>query len=121
MQTVEALCLRETEKRMKMGELSCRSRTDFLLCLSSLRAERIVVSSIDFVTFCLQKYARITSREIVPAGRIFSHFLPSQRGPHHHRPLLSRAFLATGKVLLFVIGRVRFLVKPRCFANRLLA
>jgi hypothetical protein len=26
-----------------------------------------------------------------------------------------------GKVLLFVIGRVRFLVKPRCFATRLLA
>jgi hypothetical protein len=39
-----------------MGEQSCRSRTDFLLCLSSIRAESIVVSSVDFVTFCLQKY-----------------------------------------------------------------
>ena len=42
---------------MKIGEQSCRSRTDFLLYLSSLRAKRIVVSRVDFVTFCLQKYA----------------------------------------------------------------
>jgi hypothetical protein len=57
MQTSEAVCFCETEKRMKMGEQSCRSRTDFLLCLSSLRAWSIVVNSVDFVTFCLQKYA----------------------------------------------------------------
>ncbi len=42
---------------MKIGEQSCRSRTDFLLYLSSLRAKRIVVSRVDFVTFCLQKCA----------------------------------------------------------------
>jgi serine/threonine protein kinase len=40
--------------------------------------------------------------------------------PHYRRPLLSRAFLIAVKVLLFVIGRVRFLVKPRYFANCLL-
>ncbi len=39
------------------GDQNCRSRTDFLLYLSSFRAERIVVSRVDFVTFCLQKYA----------------------------------------------------------------
>ena len=35
-------------------------------------------------------------------------------GPHPRRPLLSCALLTTGKVLLFVLGRVRLLVKPPC-------
>jgi len=41
--------------------------------------------------------------------------------PHHPGKLLSHAFAVTRKIQLFVIGRVRFLVKPRCFAIRLLA
>jgi hypothetical protein len=53
----KVLCLYETEKGMKVGEQSSRSRTDFLESLFSLRAEYIVVSSIHFVTFCLQKCA----------------------------------------------------------------
>ena len=57
MQTVVAACVCAMEKRIKIGEQSCRSRTDFLLYLSSFRAERIVVSRVVFVTFCLQKYA----------------------------------------------------------------
>jgi|GEM_PF-4828008 len=55
--TVDEANFCETEKRMKVGVQSCRSRTDFLLSLFSFRAECIVVSSIDFVTFCLQKCA----------------------------------------------------------------
>jgi hypothetical protein len=42
---------------MKVGDQCCRNRTDFLVSLFYLRAERIVVSSVDYVTFCLQKYA----------------------------------------------------------------
>ena len=57
MQNVEAAYFCETEKRMKMGEQSYKSRTDFLVSLFSFRTERIVVSSVDFVTFCLQKCA----------------------------------------------------------------
>ncbi len=40
---------------------------------------------------------RITSREIVPAGRIFPLFSPRMGGPEHRSPLLSCAFLTTGK------------------------
>ena len=57
MQTVEAAYFCETEKRMKMGWQSCKSRTNFLVPLFSFRAECRVVSSVDFVTFCLQKCA----------------------------------------------------------------
>jgi hypothetical protein len=42
---------------MKVGKQSCRSRNDFLVSLFSLRAECIVMSRVDFVTFYLQKYA----------------------------------------------------------------
>jgi hypothetical protein len=76
-----------------------RVRTNFPLCLFSFRAECIVVGRVDFVTFCLQKYARIPSREIVPTGRIFPHFLPSHR---RSPPSLSVAFVrisGNGKVL----------------------
>ncbi|HEX6478962.1 MAG TPA: hypothetical protein VF043_08955 [Ktedonobacteraceae bacterium] len=45
-------------------------------------------------------------------GSDFPPFSPCIGDPNHRFPLLSRAFLATGKVLLFVVGRVRFLVKP---------
>ena len=56
-----------------------------------------------------------------PRVGFFPMFFPRLGDPHHRRPLLSRAFLATGKVLLFVIGRVRLFMEPRCVATRLLA
>ena len=40
-----------------MGWQSCKSRTNFLMPLFSFRAACRVVSRVDFVTFCLQKYA----------------------------------------------------------------
>jgi hypothetical protein len=40
---------------------------------------------------------RNPSREIVPAGRISPLFSPRIGSPHHRCPLLSYAFLATGK------------------------
>ncbi len=40
------------------------------------------------------------------------------QAPEYCCPLLSRAFLVMRKVLLFVIGWVRFLVKPRCVCER---
>ena len=41
--------------------------------------------------------ARITSREIVPAGRIFPLFFPRMGGPELRSPLLSCPFLIEGK------------------------
>ena len=41
--------------------------------------------------------ARIPSREIVPAGRIFPLFFPHIGGPEHCSPLLSCAFLVEGR------------------------
>jgi len=40
---------------------------------------------------------RITSREIVPTGRIFPLFSPRMTGPDPRSPLRSCTFLATGK------------------------
>jgi len=56
-----------------------------------------------------------------PRVGFFPIFFPRMGDPHNHCPLLFRAFLATRKIPLFVIGRVRFLVKSQCLLNRLLA
>ena len=48
----------------EIGEQSYRGRTDFLLYLSSFRAECIVVSGVVFITFCLQKYATFYVRAV---------------------------------------------------------
>ena len=72
-------------------------------------------------TPCLDFACALLHEKSYPRVGFFPIFFPRMGDPHHHCPLLSRSFLATGKVLLFVIGRVRFLVKPRCFATRLSA
>src|SRR5260370_31945445 len=73
------------------------------------------------VTSCLKVFAALLHEQSYPRVGFSPILFPRMGGPHHRRPLLSRAFLATRKVLLFVIGRVRFLVKPRSFfANHLL-
>ena len=65
-------------------------RTSFLGSLANDEGMRYSVSS----------GVRIPSREIVPAGRIFPPFFPRMGGPEHCSPLLSCAFLATGKVVV---------------------
>jgi len=60
---------------------------------------------------------RITSREIVPAGRISPFFLrASEVQPSF--PVAFVCFFGSRKGLLFVVGRVRFLVKPTFFGWR---
>ena len=85
-----------------------------------LKAEQAVLFCANkrSVTICLANVARIPSREIVPAGTISPLFSPRIGSPQHRRPKLRVCVFGNEKGWLFVVGRVRFLVKPACFANR---
>jgi hypothetical protein len=63
---------------------------------------------------------RIPSREIVPAGRIFPPFFSAHGRSRTSFPVAFVCVSGNGKVLLLVVGRVRFLVKPTFFAGSLL-
>jgi hypothetical protein len=57
---------------------------------------------------------RITSREIVPTGRIFPHVLPSHERSSPSSPFAFARISGNEEGQFLVIGRVRFLAKPRC-------
>jgi len=73
------------------------------------------------VTSCLEMLARIPSREIVPAGRISPLFFSTHRKSPPSSPVAFVCVFGNGKGWLFVVGRVRFLVKSAFFAGGLLA
>ncbi len=65
--------------------------------------------------------SRIPSREIAPAGRISPLFFSAHRKSPPLSPVAFVCVFGNGKGWLFVVGRVRFLVKSAFFAGGLLA
>ena len=62
--------------------------------------------------------SRIPSREIVPAGRISPLFFSAHRKSPPSSPVAFVCVFGNGKGWLFVVGRVRFLVKSAFFCWR---
>ena len=84
-------------------------RTYFLSTIAKDTEKRYSVDS--NVTLCPEMFARITSREIVPTGRIFPSFFSAH---DRSRTSFAIAFVCVsgnGKGEFLVVARVRFLVK----------
>ena len=59
-------------------------------------------------TSCLAKHARITSREIVPSGRIFPPFFSTHRQSPPSFPVAFGCFLSSSKGWLFLLDEYDF-------------